>query len=557
MITTIGKGWLAGLTLILAIVMMTAQAADQETVLYEAAPAKAVQPQGGTLVAKAGLTKPGAGSKADEYAVTVPDSVPIVAVSDNLTTGVARTEKGAEVPEKIEMNLVGGDKNDPLTREAMDKLDVQVESLEFANADLRNVIRIIGDKLNINFIFDSDNIGGKVTLRLRNIRLRDALTSILTTRKLAIIADRSGIFRIVPQEQVGRKGVETKTEVIQLKWISAIDVQKTMKPFMSDDGKMEANEESNCIIVTDVPPQIETLRKLIDQIDTAERQVQIEARLADVNIEAIRNLGTKWSLSKPSDFAAKPAAGADPLPTAIGGLVPILVNGFANNSGQGTLQLGEKVGIFGGDYDLNAVFSALEERKLAEVLANPRVTTLNNVPASISIIQKIPYIQASGLTSSGTQVPTVTFADAGVDIKVKPIITPNGFVRMDITLKQMIFRGRVGAEPLDPPLIDERNADTNVIVESDNTAVLGGLRQQQQISSISGVPWLHEIPFFGWLFKNKTDDRTKIELVLMMTPRIIKSHMGLTDKEKYWYDKIDTDWHLPDYFFDDVSFEKK
>ncbi len=196
---------------------------------------------------------------------------------------------------KVELDVA---KNDLRTMEALEKLKVVIESLEFANADLRNVIRIIGERLDINFIFDTDEITGTVSLRLRNVRLRDALDSILTTRKLAIVSAPSGIFRIVPQEQIGRQLIETRTEVIQLNWISAEDVVETMEPFLTDNGAMRHNEESNSIIIIDVPPQIVVIRDLIGQIDQPERQVMLEARLVDINVGALKDLGTEWNVSK-------------------------------------------------------------------------------------------------------------------------------------------------------------------------------------------------------------------------------------------------------------------
>jgi type II secretory pathway component GspD/PulD (secretin) len=230
-----------------------------------------------------------------------------------------------------------------------------------------------------------------------------------------------------------------------------------------------------------------------------------------------------------------------------------ILDGFSTVGGKGTFALGETLNILGNEYNMQAVFTALEQRNVVEILANPRVTTLNNVPANIKIVEKIPYAEAVSGPSQGTTTQEIEFEEAGVDITAKPIITPNGFVRLEIKLEQRIFRERVGTDPLDPPAIDVRDANTNVIVPDRNTVVLGGLRQIRQLEAIDGVPWFHRIPVIGWLFKNKSYDRSKIELLLMMTPTIIKEEIKMTEKEKYWYDKIDTDWHLPDYFFDDTK----
>ena len=171
--------------------------------------------------------------------------------------------------------------------------------------------------------------------------------------------------------------------------------------------------------------------------------------------------------------------------------------------------------------------------------------------AIYTIDSRNPTAQAVAVTGSGTAIPTIEFEKTGEDIQVKPIITPDGYIRLEIKLKQMILNGRAGPGQLDPPIIDERDANTNVIVKNNNTVVLGGLREQNRTELTYGVPWVQDIPLIGWLFKNKNNDKKKTELVLMVTPQIIADKVTMTDKEKFWYDRIDNDWHLPDYFFED------
>lgn len=573
------KRWLSGFSI--ALMAWTATpgnaAGGNADVLYEGTPIEGTVSLGRRMVAKA-----------------EPRLLPVPA-----GRGLAQANIATSTGERINMIFAKPDQ-DIITQQALEKLNVMIESLEFANADLQNVIRIIGERLNINFIFDAQDINGKVTLRLHNVRLKDALDSILTSRKLGIIADRSGIFRIVTDDRMGRKQVETKTEVLQLNWISAEDALKTLKPFITEGvGKIEFNQESNSLILNDVPPQVEIIKDLITQLDKPERQVLIEARLVDINMGMLRELGTKWSattvnrdaISTHKTFTAgSPAVGATaetPSKTVVdkflggslfssetvqkladgtvvgsasippaygaGGAAMTLLNGLDFSKGTGTVNFGEKVGIFGKQYDLNATFTALDNKNIVQILANPRVMTLNNVPAKINLMEKIPYIQASGMTSTGTSVPTIAFEDAGVDISVKPIITPNGYVRMEIVLKQSIFRGRVGTNALDPPQIDRRDASTTAIAADSETVVLGGLRQLRRSEQMNGVPWLSQIPLIGWLFKDKNYDQSKIELVLMMTPRIVQDNLKLTPHEKELYAQIDNNWHLPDNFFDDVK----
>lgn len=485
--------------------------------------------------------------------------------------------------ERIQVTF-GESEKDLLTRAAIEKLDAPIESLEFSNADLRNVIRIIGERLNINFIFDAGDITGNITLRLRNVRLRDAMDSILKTRKLAIIVDPSGIFRIVPQEQINRSAIETRTEVVQLNWIPASVVAQTMKPFLSSEkeGRLVPNTDANTIIITDVPPQIEVIRKLIEKIDVPQREVMIEARLIDINIGALHDLRTDLSISKVNgDFQNGPLnhvitstiSSENGVPTTkvedkvtqlampysdTLGVVNNLLDGVSIKGGMGTLALGDTLNILGTKYNLNAVFTALETRNVIQVLANPRVSTLNNLAATIDITQKIPYTDAVN-DAGGQTTQKIQFQDAGVKIGVTPNITSNGYVRMSIQLSQKLDRGRAAsasaALPLPAHIIDERNAITNVIVSSGETAVLGGLRQLNSADRVDGVPWMHRVPLIGWLFKNKSNEQSKTDLLLLMTPSIVTSDKKLNEKEQKLYNLIDQEWDKPDYMMDDVSNE--
>lgn len=450
-------------------------------------------------------------------------------------------------------------------------------TLDFKNADIQNVIRLLSARTGLNILLDPSEVKGNITLHLDNVRLGYALDNILKVNKLAYVIETGGIVRIVPESRVGRSQVETHTEVINLNWRDATIVEKTFTPFLSEHGSMKANEEAQAIVITDTPPNIAKIKELIQQIDRPDRQVVIQARLVDIQIDATRNLNSSWSLSKLNKQAGEhllskgeagpTVTGADILGAilspkksiaTLGGVAPVLIEGVGVSGGLGTYQFGTQIGMFGTDYDLNATLTALEQRNVVEILASPRVTTLNNVPATINIVEKIPYLEAVSGPSQGTTAAQVEFADAGVKITVKPIITLNGFVRLDMDLSQKIFRtrtdngGGAAGSALAPPIIDERNSHTTVIVKDNNTVVLGGLRQIDKHDTIEGVPWLHRIPVIGWMFKNKGNIQGKSELVLMVTPDIVEE-ASLSDREKHLYDKIDTDWHLPDYFMDDVK----
>jgi len=480
-----------------------------------------------------------------------------------------------------------------------------MEVIDFRDEDLQDVLRLIATKSRLNIIMRPEGVQGKVTLHLENVRLGVALENILRSNDLAyVISGDENIVRIVDAKSVGLEKVETKTEIIQLNWVDAVKLGKTLSELFQGDTKIVPNQETNSLIVTTTPPTLETIRDLIAKADIAERQVLIEARLVDLTIDASRMLGSSLSAWRRDSSRNSPVTRTfidkvsgrtstevetitDKISEIIGPIDPLsppsvtpptrdITRTVTNTVGPDTESaveaaadimqstfpvttggkgfnwaFGEVVSIFGKSFNIAAQIQALEEMKLVEILANPRVVTLSNIPAKISIIERIPYTESvTGV--SGATTMAVEFEDAGVEISVTPIITANGFVRMNLTTSQKIFRGRVGDGALDPPLIDHRDANTNVIVKGGDTVMIGGLRELRAAESSSSVPWFGDIPVLGWLFKNKQNGDTKTELVLFVTPSIIEKPI-LTTGEKAWYDRIDTKWHLPDYFFDDVK----
>lgn len=445
-------------------------------------------------------------------------------------------------------------------------------TLDFKNADVQNVIRLIAARTGLNILLDPSEVTGRITLSLNDVPLGDALDNILKVNKLAYIVESGGILRVVPESRVGRTQVETQTEIIELNWRDATDIASTFEPFLTPHGNIRANAQAQVIIITDTPPNIIRIKALIAQIDRPDRQVVIAARLVDINLTQGRTLATEWGLTKRNKvfdrrFNATDGEllgidldmiGAGTDLTSILGLNPVLLEGASVSGGLGTFQFGSTLGIFGDEYDLDARLSFLELSDIVEILANPRVTTLNNVPAQIRIVERIPYIEAVQGPSSGTTIAEVEFEEAGVIIDVKPTITPNRFVRLEVDLEQRIFRRRIAASSdaaaiaFNPPQIDVRTARSTVIVRDTHTVVLGGLRQIRNGEIVEGVPWLRKIPVIGWMFKNKANDHQKTELVLMVTPTIVEE-AGLNEVEYDLYQRIDDVWDYPDYFSDDMS----
>jgi type IV pilus assembly protein PilQ len=174
-------------------------------------------------------------------------------------------------------------------------------TLDFKNADIQNVIRLIAARTGLNILLDPNEVSGRVTLSLENVPLRDALDAILKVNKLAYIIEPGNIVRIVPESRVGRGVVETQTIVLELNWRDAADIAATFEPFLTNHGSIKPNAETQTVIITDVPPNVLKIVDLIRQIDHPDRQVIIQARLVDILEDFNRNLETELALRKNND----------------------------------------------------------------------------------------------------------------------------------------------------------------------------------------------------------------------------------------------------------------
>lgn len=459
----------------------------------------------------------------------------------------------------------------------------QLVTLDFKDADLQNVVRLIAKKTNINIIMTKDIVKGTVTVHLENVPLGVALDTILKSNNLGYILEPGNIVRIVPRRMVQMKpDVELETKWFSINWVPVEDLRKTLERLRSPHGKIWDHKESNSIVVTDIPPNIRVFEDLVKKLDQPQRQVLIEARIANIDVSAMRELGIKWTAITQGEFyRIQPPVPKDgnldnvtdwwvrrtfPIPTAPGGnnnpspnnpkatkqtttegIIPYVDNiaNIMKNVDGMTFHLGKVTSIFGEEVAIDAILSALEERSEAIVLASPKVVTLNNVQAKIDITTKWPYIERT--ITGGVVTESVKFNDEGITLYVTPYITENGYVRMTLEPSQKILTGFQSGIAI----ITERKATTNVIVKDEETVCLGGLRQHSNKGGRSGLPWLASVPVLGWLFKDTSDNFSKSELVIFVTPHIIKQHQKLNEKEQYQYNWIDNVWNLPDEMFED------
>ena len=307
--------------------------------------------------------------------------------------------------------------------------------------------------------------------------------------------------------------------------VTALEIQTTLRPYLSPRGQLQVNPAVNALIVRDTESQIASFTQLVRELDLEVPQVQIEARIVQADTSYSRSLGIVWGFSNlnttntgvVANVRGQPSTSTDPfggqtsqfmvnLPAAVSGLPTVPGVGFTFGKANGFL--------------LDMRLTAGELLGLTKVIAAPKLTTLDKREAKISQGESIPF-QTTSL--QGTQT---TFVDANLELQVTPQITSRDprETGKNILLKVRATRNAVGARSNPAgPSIDKREANTQVVVRDGETMVIGGIFVDSQINTVAGIPYLSRIPVLGWLFKNKSETIARQELLIFLTPTIVKS----------------------------------
>ncbi len=429
-------------------------------------------------------------------------------------------------------------------------------SLDFKDADLHNIFRLIAEVSDLNII-TTDEVKGKITIRLVNVPWDQALDVILSTKGLVKI-EEGNVLRITTIENV-RKEREAKqkeeddlikaresrekmealtTETIAINYTKAVDLQKLIrekeekgKGFLSSRGSVKADERTNTLIIQDGRPQIEEIQNLIKKLDTPTPQVLIEARIVQAVTTFARSLGIQWGGSYNQAAASGWSWG-------LTGNNPAAAPGWGFNAGTGTnmsmpsnfvvnfpptsgftnvggaaISFGKLTGSL---VNLDLRLQLGETDGQTKVIARPKLATLTNREAVIKQGEKIPYETTS---QAGTQVQ---FIDAVLSLKVTPQVTPDGTIMMKVVVTRDA-RGSFRSPLLQVPSIDNREASTEVLIKDGDTIVIGGIYESENTEREEGIPWLMKIPVLGWLFKNREVQNVKRELLIFITPTIMST----------------------------------
>jgi type IV pilus assembly protein PilQ len=418
--------------------------------------------------------------------------------------------------------------------------------LEYTDADIRDVITHLLGKAQMNVIF-SDDVSGSVSISLKNVPFNEAFKTLLSMKGLIAQKISQNIVRISTKDSLlnDQKNAYLQTKVFFLNYVKASEIKSQIESIAQAEGRTTAkcnvDDTNNALIVTDTPIGLEMVSDLISKLDKMPKQVLIEAKLVEVSLDSALHQGIQWSISGNSNgnyIGAQDAASAIGPQTKWGGPKSITPgyggsytgtppNLLPSQGGSG-VELPANV-IYGAfrfgritpNFMFDAVISAAAKKGKANVLSNPKIATLNNKEASINITNQIPYLTTEITNTSGGSVSStkVTYVTTGIILKVLPTITSDGKIIMKInpTVSQPSQTA-----PFQPPSVDQRTADTTVVVSDGETIVIGGLIHDSESEYEYKVPFLGDVPILGYLFKKKGKERNRMELLIFVTPKIVE-----------------------------------
>jgi len=383
----------------------------------------------------------------------------------------------------------------------------ELVSLDVQGADVNTVMRSLAEFGGKNIVCNKE-VKGAVSVRLKSVPWRDALEMILRTQGLSYVEEQ-GIIRVATAEELRNEEIDKQTaerkkeellplEVkrVEVKFANAAELKQSLEKMLTRRGYIEVDQRTNSLIITDIADRVASAEKMAKELDSMTPQVEITAKMVDVDANVSRNLGIVWS-------AENMDVGKQNVDENVKVNAPTV-------DPVGTL----KIGAIRDYVSLDATLSALETQNKANIISNPTITTVNNREASILVGKEIPIIVQDNAGNPITQLKKI-----GITLRVTPHINSEKDITLDLHSEvsdlssQATVQGGV--------IINTTEADTRVIVQDGQTAVIGGLIRENVTRDKRGVPILKDIPLLGFLFRSSADATSKRELLIFITPRIV------------------------------------
>ncbi|OGS23848.1 MAG: hypothetical protein A2297_01800 [Elusimicrobia bacterium RIFOXYB2_FULL_48_7] len=406
-------------------------------------------------------------------------------------------------------------------------------TLEYNDADIRDILQIMSIRSGINIIYGQD-VTGNVSISLRNVPFDQAFQTILSLRGLTSTMISDNIIRVITPTALKdeRQKEITYTKIFPLNFADAAVIQSQINTVLTAQeikGFIGTDTRTNSLVVTATLEGLVTIEKLLKELDIKLQQVSIEAKIVDVTLNDISDLGVNWTyqnVSKQGSGAGNVAMESinQPLGDSPG------LGSQPAEAGANSIQLTEvKTALpvpLGGNFNfgyvtandaLNMRLGALITSGKAKVLSNPRVTTLNNKMATIVSGEKVPY-KAITVVNQVSQESWM-FLDAGIQLTVTPSISPDGWITLTVLPSVSVPQPSPAGQP---PSTKNRSTNVTVIIKDNDTIVIGGLITENDIDNIQRVPVLSDLPILGYFFSYKTKTTARTELLIFITPNILQ-----------------------------------
>ncbi len=426
-------------------------------------------------------------------------------------------------------------------------------SLNFQNIEVRAVLQLIADFTGVNMV-TSDSVQGNVTLRLKNVPWDQALDIILKTKGLAK-RQKGNVMLVAPTAELAAQEkleLEAEKQVVELAPIISETIQvnyakaeelilileKKGNSLVSERGNIAVDPRTNKILVQDTANNIDAIVALVEELDIPIRQVLIESRIVLVTTNYSKDLGVKFGVSTErssgntqlgvsGDLGSASQAAVGIAPGSNGLNVDLPVAGAAGSIGLAFARL-----PFGTLLDLE--LSAAEAEGQTDIISSPKVITSNQHKATIRSGTEIPYLESSQSSgdpndpTSGTSTQfTVSFKEAVLELDVTPQITPDDRVNLDLVIKKDSPDYANAQFSVGGPPIFVNSVETRVLVDNGETIVLGGVYERTKTNQVTRVPLLGDLPLIGWLFRATEEEDDKSELLIFVTPKIVKQDITI------------------------------
>jgi type IV pilus assembly protein PilQ len=383
-------------------------------------------------------------------------------------------------------------------------------SVDVQGAEIRTLLRAFSEFSGRNIVVGKE-VKGTVSVSVRDMPWREALVTVLRSHGLDL-TEENGAIRVdlaerLQAEILARETNEARilevrpleTRLVPLNFANAQELQTVVQSVLSRRGQIQVDQRTNTLVVTDVPEAVAKAERMATELDKETPQIEIVSKLVDVDVSSLRELGITWSatdlnIGNTSDTFEEfdiLAGIADPL-------------------------FRFKIGTMTNPGELEVELQALELQRKADIISNPRITTVDNREAKILVGQKIPLIVQDVAGNAVSQLTTI-----GIQLRVTPHLTADKKIVLDIhpevsdLATQSTVQGGI--------IINTSEADTRVMVDDGQTAVIGGLIRDNTSRVRTGVPFLMDIPLLGYLFSSTSDIEAKRELVIFVTPSLVRS----------------------------------